>query len=300
MEFSKLLAYFDEWQGRPSITDHALCFDDLGAIGCYDGLRLHSMFQPILHAGSLHPFAYEALLRVKDLRGGSYSPQQLFDRSMKPEEIIYLDRLCRVVHTVNFVTQQADLDPDLALFLNLDGRHLLSVANGGHGLTFLKLLEHCGIRPQQIVLEIVESLVADSAHLTDALGHYQKLGYRIAIDDFGSRESNFDRLWILSPDIIKIDRSLVTQSAINPRARKVLPKLVQIIHELGANVVCEGIETAEQHVIADDAGADYLQGFHFAHPSAVLYNGHDFTSGDTAAPTPIHAPLRNRLQQLRA
>jgi EAL domain-containing protein (putative c-di-GMP-specific phosphodiesterase class I) len=81
-----------------------------------------------------------------------------------------------------------------------------------------------------VVLEIVESLVADSTHLIEALESYQKLGYRIAIDDFGSRESNFDRLWNLSPDIVKLDRSLVVQSVVNTRARRVLPKLVEIIH----------------------------------------------------------------------
>lgn len=268
MEFGKLLAYFSEWKGRASITDHALYFCDQGAIGCYNGLRLTSAFQPIVHASSQTPFAYEALLRVADRHGSNANPQQVFGGSLRPEEIIYLDRLCRVVHTVNFFTQQPD--PELALFLNLDGRHLLSVADGGHGQTFLGLLEHCGVRPQQIVLEIVESLVADSTRLTEAVSHYQRLGYRVAIDDFGSRESNFDRLWMLAPDIIKIDRSLVVQSTLNPRAEKVLPKLVDIIHDLGASVVCEGIETSAQHCIALDAGTDYLQGYYYARPSAVL------------------------------
>jgi EAL domain-containing protein (putative c-di-GMP-specific phosphodiesterase class I) len=268
MEFSKLLAYFEEWRGRQSVTDHALQFDDNGAIGCYDGLRLFSVFQPILQAGDLQPFAYEALLRVRDLDGGPIGPQDLFKRTEVAEEIIYLDRLCRVIHAINFFSQQPDRK--LTLFLNVDGRHLLNVANGGHGRTFQSLLECCGVRPQQVVLEIVESLVADSTHLVEALASYQKLGYRIAIDDFGSRESNFDRLWNLSPDIVKLDRSLVTQSVVNPRARSVLPKLVDIIHELGATVVCEGIEDEEQHRIAVDTGTDLLQGYYYGRPAAQI------------------------------
>lgn len=268
MEFGKLLAYFEEWKGRQSVTDHALQFDDNGAIGCYDGLRLYSVFQPILYASDLKPFAYEALLRVRSLGGELLGPQDLFKRTEVSEEILYLDRLCRVIHSINFFSQNPDRK--LTLFLNVDGRHLLNVANGGHGRTFQSLLEFCGISPQQVVLEIVESLVADSTHLVEALESYQKLGYRIAIDDFGSRESNFDRLWNLSPDIVKLDRSLVSQSVINTRARRVLPKLVDIIHELGATVVCEGIEDEEQHKIAVDAGTDLLQGYYYARPATQI------------------------------
>lgn len=268
MELSKLLAYFDEWRGRQSVLDHALQFDDHGAIGCYDGLRLHSVFQPILHANDLRPFAYEALLRVRSLSGELLGPQDVFRLTEVSEEILYLDRLCRVIHSINFFSQQPG--PNLSLFLNVDGRHLLNVANGGHGRIFQALLDYCGVRPQQVVLEIVESLVANSRHLIEALASYQKLGYRIAIDDFGSRESNFDRLWNLSPDIVKLDRNLVAQSVVNPRARRVLPKLVDIIHELGAKVVCEGIEDEEQHCIAVDTGTDLLQGYYYARPAGLI------------------------------
>lgn len=272
MEFGEVLAYFEAWRGRTSITDHALRFDDHGAIGCYDGLRLHSVFQPIFHATDLRPFAYEALLRVNTQGNVPVGPQDVFKRTEVSEEILYLDRLCRTIHTINFFSQQPD--PGLTLFLNVDGRHLLSVANGGHGLTFQSLLNHLGVRPQQVVLEIVESLVADSSYLIEALASYQKLGYRIAVDDFGSRESNFDRLWNLSPDIVKLDRELVAQSVVNPRARRVLPKLVEIMHDLGATVVCEGIEDEEQHHIAVDTGTDLVQGYHYARPAARILAAH--------------------------
>ncbi|HWV18119.1 MAG TPA: EAL domain-containing protein [Rhodocyclaceae bacterium] len=268
MELGKLFAYFEEWRGRQSVQDHALLFDDSGAVGCYDGLRLYSVFQPILQAGNLKAAAYEALLRVRDLAGAPVGPQDVFKRTEVSEEILYLDRLCRVIHSVNFFSQGPDRD--LSLFLNVDGRHLLNVGGGGHGRTFLALLVHCEVRPQQVVLEIVESLVADSRHLVEAIESYQRLGYRIAIDDFGSRESNFDRLWNLSPDIVKLDRSLVLQSVVNARARRVLPKLVEIIHELGATVVCEGIENEDQHLSAVDAGADLLQGYYYARPAAQI------------------------------
>ncbi|MEI7432124.1 MAG: EAL domain-containing protein, partial [Betaproteobacteria bacterium] len=69
------------------------------------------------------------------------------------------------------------------------------------------------------------------------------------------------------PDIVKLDRSLIVQATENPRVRRVLPKIVEIVHDLNARVVCEGVETREQHAIALDSGVDLLQGFYYARPS---------------------------------
>jgi EAL domain-containing protein (putative c-di-GMP-specific phosphodiesterase class I) len=67
-----------------------------------------------------------------------------------------------------------------------------------------------------------------------------------------------------------LDRSLIVQSMINPRAKVIFPKLVEIIHDLGAQTVCEGIETSEQHRLALSSGVDLVQGFFYARPQANL------------------------------
>lgn len=128
----------------------------------------------------------------------------------------------------------------------------------------------CGLKPRQVILEVLEARVDDISRLNDAVAAYRQRGYRVAIDDFGCEHSNFDRLWRLTPDIVKLDRSLIVQATSNERARRILPKIVDIIHELGAQVVCEGIETPEQHNLAIEAGADLLQGYYYAMPSAEL------------------------------
>lgn len=76
----------------------------------------------------------------------------------------------------------------------------------------------------------------------------------------------------MTPDIVKLDRSLIVQGTTNERARRILPKLVEIIHELGAQVVCEGVENLDQHRLAVDAGADLVQGYYDAQPSSDLLN----------------------------
>lgn len=269
LRIADLLAYFDRWDGRPTVTEYGLRIEDGRAIGSFDSLVLHSAFQPLISAGSGDAVAFEALLRAEDPGGIPVSPAQAFRRPVKAGEIAYFDRLCRIVHVLNFATQA---DPADLLFLNIDGRHLLKVDTSSHGQTFTALLHHCGAKPKQIVLEILESHLDDVGHLSEAVAAYQEQGYRVALDDFGSRLSNFDRLWRVSPDIVKLDRDLIVKATVNERARRVLPKLVEIIHDLGAQVVCEGIETAAQHALATEAGVDLLQGFHYAHPAPLLPN----------------------------
>lgn len=267
MTLQALQAYFRRHPGRSSDFDSGLYLSDEGAHGCFSGLLLSSVFQPLVAADTHRPVAFEALLRAHWQDGRSVPLDVAFAQPRTAEEIIYFDRLCRSTHAVNFRRQA---EPGSCLFLNIDGRHLASLEGGDFGSTFEMLLAYCGLKPRQIVLELLESRIDDLPRLIEAVAAYQRKGYRVAIDDFGCQHSNFDRLWLLSPDIVKLDRSLIVEAQRNNRARRILPKIVDIVHDLGALAVCEGIETAEQDRLATDAGADLLQGYLYGRPSPHL------------------------------
>jgi EAL domain-containing protein (putative c-di-GMP-specific phosphodiesterase class I) len=74
----------------------------------------------------------------------------------------------------------------------------------------------------------------------------------------------------LRPDLVKIDRSILTRTVGESKSRRMLPAIVELLHEAGAQVAIEGIESAPEALVAIEAGADHLQGFHFAAPSARL------------------------------
>jgi len=259
-----LLRYFDAVRSEEQ-DDSCLRLLAGEVRGRFKGVELKSVFQPLFPGRAGQSIAHEALLRATDREGQPLQPADVFGFPSSPEEMLFLDRLCRVVHAGNFVRQALPGD----LFLNIEGRHLLAASN--HGQTFESLLKVCGLTPERIVLEILEARIDDLERLQEAVAGYRSRGYRVAIDDFGCEHSNFDRLWRLNPDIIKLDRSLMLQAEANPRVRRVLPKLVEIIHELGALAVCEGIENRTQHDLAVDAGADWLQGFFYARPAAELW-----------------------------
>ena len=234
-------------------------------VGHFAGLELHSYYQPVFEARGLQPFAHEALLRPRKPGDTDFSSSlEALNSPTTAQAAIYLDRLCRVVHAMNFVRQQPGAQH---LFLNVSPQHLQSVAHN-HGEAFEALLQLCGLRPQQVVLEILESSVENLELLQTAVQSWRQRGFQIAIDDFGCQHSNFDRLWKMTPDIVKLDRQLVQQAAQNPRAALILPKLIDMVHDLGARVVCEGVETAAQHQQCMDAGADLLQGYYYARPAA--------------------------------
>ncbi len=279
MPIQELLDYFN--QPGSQAASH-LQITREGTHGYFRGLRLSSVFQPLFAPGSLQPSAHEALLRVHDAAGTPWSPAAAFAFPATSEEAVYFDRLCRIVHALNFMRQAA---PGADLFVNVSGRHLLGITNRGHGEIFERLLHMCGLDPSQIILEILEARVDDISWLNEAVAAYRARGYRVAIDDFGCEHSNFDRLWRLTPDIVKLDRSLILQGISNPRARRILPKIIEIIHELGALVVCEGIETRDQHHLATDAGADLLQGYLYARPSPTIAG----RQPAVAAAVPLHA-----------
>ena len=268
----QLLAHFQTEYFEPAAAPYLPCLSELDdcIVGHFAGMELHSHFQPLLHSQGLQIQAYEALLRPR-LPGQAQfqSPLAAFAQAHNAQQASYLDRLCRVLHALNFERQLPRQHPTQLLFLNVSTQHLQAVSQH-YGETFERLLQLCGLRPQQVVLEITESQIDDLTRLQTAVAQWHARGFQIALDDFGCNNSNFDRLWQITPDIVKLDRLLVQQAAHNPRAATILPKLIEMVHDLGASVVCEGVETAIQHQLCQDAGADLVQGYFYARPAAQL------------------------------
>ena len=227
----------------------------------FNSLTLSTAFQPIMSVAERRCVGYEGLLRAHNLTGQAFKPETVFALSANHQEELFLDWLCRGLHMRNFANLA---NQQCMIFLNAYPE--AAVADPHHPEVFAKMIEFYGVQPSQIVIEILETGVSDEAHLVDAANLYRKLGCKIAIDDFGIGYSNFDRLWRLRPDFVKLDRSVIRTAVHDSHTRLVLCNMVKLIHECGAKVVIEGIEERAEAIAALAAGADYLQGFYFAHP----------------------------------
>lgn len=114
----------------------------------------------------------------------------------------------------------------------------------------------------RITIEVTESFaLVPGGPAIRALEELRTLGYRVAIDDFGSGYSSIALLEVLRPDSIKVDRTLLVAARSGGRGRRVFDATMHLLRTLEAGVTVEGVETEEDLQICRDAGADRVQGY---------------------------------------
>ncbi|QLI83004.1 EAL domain-containing protein [Chitinibacter fontanus] len=226
------------------------------------GSTLASAFQPIVDRSN-HHFADEALLRAS-VRDKAISPPQAFAAARQGHKLVAFDRLCRTLHVMNYGSYAAS---NRLLFLNVHPELLVEISD--HGAYFEQILNSLGFGPNQVVLELLENeaVAIDATAISRAVKNYRAKGYRIALDDFGHGMANLDRLWLLEPDFVKLDRHILRLAGEQDKARLGYSKLVSLLHDAGSQVIAEGVETQREKDIALDSGVDGLQGFFLGHPS---------------------------------
>jgi EAL domain-containing protein (putative c-di-GMP-specific phosphodiesterase class I) len=128
-------------------------------------------------------------------------------------------------------------------------------------------LTSTGLDPSRLLLELTESTLASAgAGAETELERVQRMGVRIALDDFGSGYSSLEYLGRLPIDVLKIDRSLVERVDVEPQRQEVLRAIGHIATKLGLETIVEGIEREEQRIALRELGFCHAQGYLFAAP----------------------------------
>jgi EAL domain-containing protein (putative c-di-GMP-specific phosphodiesterase class I) len=134
----------------------------------------------------------------------------------------------------------------------------------------LQAVDKSGISPALLKLELTETVfVHDVDAIVSKLGLLRRAGFAISLDDFGTGYSSLSYLRQLPLNQIKVDRSFVRSVAESRRAAALAKTIVQIGHDLGLDVLAEGIETEEQHTIMHAYGCTGFQGFYFGRPMSL-------------------------------
>ena len=227
----------------------------------WNGIILESVFQPVFGVAQRRIIGFEALARGRGPNGQPLYPQGIFPMAKTTEEIVFLDRLLRSLHLLNFREMS---DHSFWLFLNVNP--VVATRGRNYGRFFEDILSWTGIHPHQLVIEILESAIEQEVLLSEAAEYYRSCGTLIAIDDFGAGHSNFNRIWSIKPEIVKLDRSTILHASKNSEVRRVLPELVGLIRASGSLCLIEGVETSDECRIALGTDVDFLQGFYFSHP----------------------------------
>lgn len=155
----------------------------------------------------------------------------------------------------------------LRVAVNVSPRQLRGAAFGDW---VQRQLEESGLAPEQLELEITESvLMDDSPESGQTLRKLCDLGIRLSIDDFGTGYSSLGYLQRYPFDTLKIDRSFVVGATKDPNTARLVETIVTMAHGLGMETVAEGVETAEQLDFLKACDCDIVQGFLLGRPMSL-------------------------------
>ena len=171
--------------------------------------------------------------------------------------------------------------PDFTVWVNLFARQILH----RHCRDRVRdLLERTAMPADALIVEINESVVAsDDGDVAALVSSLREIGVHCAIDDFGTGGSSLGRVRDVPASVLKIDRSFVTKSEVDGKARAVAVTVVRLASELGMTVVAEGVENMMQLEVMIDTGCQYVQGYAFGHPLPAELFARTFLTIDRAS-----------------
>ena len=136
--------------------------------------------------------------------------------------------------------------------------------------TFKNLVSKYGIDTDKLHIEITETALSEdkqAAHKTIERLHNE--GFIIEIDDFGSGYSSFNFLKDVCADVIKIDRVFLKKSSHEERGEQILRSIISLSHDIGMDVITEGVENVDQLSMLAKMNCDWFQGYYFSKPITV-------------------------------
>ena len=226
-------------------------------------------FQPIVSISG-KTFAFEALIRgTEDL--GFKNIKDFFD-FLADEKLLFLAE-CILRKRVLSKFVKIPFHKDVKLFYNYDPR-VLEMPDYEDFKTD-RLIARYKINNDAFCLEANEKNHYDFSSFSIATyERARRSGFNFALDDFGVANSNFQLLYHIKTDFIKIDRFLISNIDKDNKKRFFCQKIVEIGHTIGAKVIAEGVETIKEYFALKSLGVDGIQGYLIAKPTVDITNLH--------------------------
>ena len=227
-----------------------------------DSCNIVSYFQPIIDNNTQEIVKYESLVRLIDEDENIISPAQFLDISKKGT--YYTKITNRVIETsfaiLDNITHNVSINLSILDIENENIRkkidELIENKNYKGRVTF-ELLEDENIKDIQLVKNFIKNVKT-------------KGDVKIAIDDFGSGYSNFERLLDYNPDILKIDGSLIKNIETNMFSRNIVETIVTFAKKQNIKTIAEFVENENIYKILNNMGIDYSQGYYFGKPEKII------------------------------
>ncbi len=243
---------------------------EMGLRKAIQNQEFYILFQPKINSASHSLSGVETLIRWNSLKLGEVSPAEFIpiaEQSGLIDQIgsWVLLNVCRQIQ--NWKKNDRFATP---VSINLSARQfkqetqLLSMLD--------QLLQQYQIQPELLQFEITESAIMDDPEKSlQFMNRFKQRKIKLAIDDFGTGYSSLDYLKKFPVSILKIDRSFVSDIAIDQDDEAIISAIISLAHNLGLTVIAEGVETEQQLEFLLHHHCDEIQGFYF-HPPISAKN----------------------------
>lgn len=226
--------------------------------------ELYMVFQPMYHCGTKKLRGFEALLRWNYPGMGLISPAQFIPIAEETGLIIDIGRW--IIRTVlkKFIEYQKNFHISTLVSINISVVQLIEPSF----VSMIKeILEETGFDSRYLEFEITESvMISYPEHTIEVIKQLRELGIRISLDDFGTGYASLSHLQLLPINVLKIDKSFIDKINGQTSMNQIVGNIISLAHQLGMEVVAEGVELEEQLTYLAEQNCDYIQGFLLSKP----------------------------------
>lgn len=221
-------------------------------------------YQPQIDMKNKDIRGFEALLRWNSKALGRVSPAEFIPVAEQSGEIIPIGKWAiNEVFTHTKALLKAGYDFQ-RISINISTVQLLeeNLINN-----IKEAMDSTALEAKYIEFEVTESvLINDKEESIAVLSKLKEMGFNIALDDFGTGYSSLSYLKILPVDVLKIDKSFIDNLTTEPRTKALIKSIIELSHNLGIEVVAEGVECYEQLSLLKNVSCDIIQGYYFSKP----------------------------------
>ena len=242
------------------MTKNPIVFDPFSCNNCADKRSLDfdftMAFQPIINCQTNQVFGYEALVRGLN-NESAYS----IISKVNDENRYLFDQICRV----KAIALASKLKLDSILSINFLPKAIYEPERCIR--TTLEAAKQYNFPTDKIMFEFTEvEKIDDSNFVKNIVDYYKKLGFKTAIDDFGSGYAGLGLLADFQTSIIKFDMELIRNIDRDKSRQYIIKNCLNLFRDLNITPLAEGIETREEMNWLRDAGIELMQGYLFAKP----------------------------------
>jgi predicted signal transduction protein with EAL and GGDEF domain len=223
-------------------------------------------YQPIVSLFDFRIMGFEALVRWQRPEFGLVMPGGFISAAEDTGLILWIGKwilkeACRQLCVWN---RQFPCSPAFTMAVNISAKQF---AQDDLVSQVAQVLRETGLAPETLRLELTESVtMRDEERTTRILSELRDLGVHLSMDDFGTGYSSLSYLRRFALDILKIDRSFVTDMLNNSESQEIVKTILSLGKNLRMKVVAEGVETLEQMNLLRSLSCEFAQGYLFSRP----------------------------------